>query len=62
MKNDIAVKVMPSYEIRCEQLNFILMERRVRGNPHARCEAGEKMAIISKFYLLLLFTVSRLQR
>lgn len=29
------------------------MERRVRGNPHARCEAGEKVEINSKPYLLL---------
>ena len=29
------------------------MERRVRGNSHARCEAGEKMEIISKSYLSL---------
>lgn len=29
------------------------MERRVRGNFHARCEAGEKMEIISKSYLSL---------
>ena len=34
------------------------MERRVRGNPHARCGAGEKMEIVSKSYLLLLFTES----
>ena len=30
------------------------MERRVRGNPHARCEVGEKMEIASKSYLSLL--------
>ena len=29
------------------------MERRVRGNSHARCEAGEKLEIISKAYLSL---------
>jgi type IV secretion system protein VirD4 len=29
------------------------MERRVRGNSHARCGAGEKAEIVSKFYLLL---------
>jgi len=29
------------------------MERRMRGNPHVRCEAGEKVEIISKHYLLL---------
>ncbi|HAQ7796540.1 TPA: peptidase P60 [Streptococcus pyogenes] len=29
------------------------MERRVRGNSHARCEAGEKMEITSKSYLSL---------
>lgn len=29
------------------------MERRVRGNPHARCGVGEKVEIISKFYLSL---------
>ena len=29
------------------------MERRVPGNSHARCEAGEKLEIISKVYLLL---------
>ncbi|XUB37135.1 hypothetical protein IGI41_002151 [Enterococcus sp. DIV0876] len=29
------------------------MERRVRGNYHARCEAGEKMEITSKSYLSL---------
>lgn len=30
-----------------------MMERRVRGNLHARCGAGEKMEIISKSYLSL---------
>ena len=30
------------------------MERRVRGNSHARCEAGEKLEITSKAYLSLL--------
>lgn len=30
-----------------------MMERRVRGNSHARCEAGEKMEITSKSYLSL---------
>ena len=29
------------------------MERRVRGNSHARCEAGEKTEITSKSYLSL---------
>jgi len=29
------------------------MERRVTGNCHARCEAGEKAEIISKSYLSL---------
>ena len=29
------------------------MERRVRGNSHARCEAGENLEIISKSYLSL---------
>ena len=29
------------------------LERRVRGNPHARCGAGEKLEIISKAYLSL---------
>lgn len=29
------------------------MERRVLGNSHARCEAGEKLEITSKVYLLL---------
>ena len=29
------------------------MERRVRGNSHARCGAGENPAIISKDYLSL---------
>jgi len=28
-----------------------LMERRVRGNPHARCEVGENSEITSKNYL-----------
>ncbi len=27
------------------------MERRVRGNSHARCEVGEKLEITSKTYL-----------
>ena len=27
------------------------MERRVRGNPHARCEVGENLEITSKGYL-----------
>lgn len=31
------------------------MERRMRGNSHVRCGAGEKLEIISKVYLLLLF-------
>lgn len=29
------------------------MERRVRGNVHARCEAGENPEMISKDYLSL---------
>lgn len=29
------------------------MERRVRGNSHARCGAGESLAITSKDYLSL---------
>ena len=29
------------------------MERRVRGNSHARCEVGEKLEMISKTYLSL---------
>ena len=29
------------------------MERRVRGNSHARCEAGEKTEIVSNSYLSL---------
>jgi len=29
------------------------MERRVRGNFHARCGAGEKLEMISKAYLSL---------
>jgi len=32
------------------------MERRVRGNPHARCGAGEKVEMTSKLYLLLSYT------
>ena len=32
---------------------YKLMERRVRGNFHARCGAGEKLEIISKAYLSL---------
>ena len=34
-------------------INFLieLMERRVRGNPHARCEVGENLEITSKSYL-----------
>ena len=38
------------------------MERRVRGNSHARCEAGEKMEIISKSYLSLSWRPSDLQQ
>ena len=34
------------------------MERRVRGNSHARCGPGEKMEIISKSYLLVSHAVS----
>ena len=34
------------------------MERRVRGNSHARCEAGEKLEIISKVYLSLSTTIN----
>lgn len=29
------------------------MERRMKGNFHVRCGAGEKMEMISKSYLLL---------
>ena len=36
------------------------MERRVRGNPHARCEAGENSAIVSKSYLSLLFLFTKM--
>ena len=32
---------------------YKLMERRVKGNFHARCGAGEKLEIISKAYLSL---------
>ena len=31
-----------------------MMERRVRGNSHARCGVGEKLEMISKTYLSLL--------
>ena len=41
------------------------MERRVRGNSHARCGVGEKLEIISKAYLslqqVLLHQISQLQ-
>ena len=30
------------------------MERRMRGNPHVRCEWGEKQKIISNAYLSIL--------
>ena len=33
------------------------IERRVRGNSHARCEAGENLKIVSKDYLSLLITL-----
>jgi len=32
---------------------YQLMERRVKGNFHARCGAGEKLEMISKAYLSL---------
>jgi len=32
---------------------YKLMERRVKGNFHARCGAGEKLEMISKAYLSL---------
>ena len=35
------------------------MERRVRGNLHARCEVGENLEIISKDYLSLLLNSLR---
>ena len=35
------------------QQQILTMERRMRGNLHVRCEAGEKTEIISKFYLSL---------
>lgn len=38
------------------------MERRVRGNSHARCEAGEKMEITSKFYLSLSWKPSSIEQ
>lgn len=38
------------------------MERRVRGNSHARCEAGEKMEITSKSYLSLSWRPSDLSQ
>ncbi|SDG68585.1 ATP-binding protein [Desulfosporosinus hippei] len=34
------------------------MERRVRGNPHARCGAGEKVEMTSKLYLLLSLSIN----
>ena len=36
------------------------MERRVRGNPHARCEAGENSETVSKSYLSLLFLFTKM--
>ena len=36
------------------------MERRVRGNSHARCEAGENPAMTSKDYLLPVYTKSNI--
>ena len=36
------------------------MERRVRGNSHARCEAGENSEIVSKSYLSLLFLYTKM--
>ncbi len=38
------------------------MERRVRGNSHARCEAGEKTEIVSNSYLSLSWRPSDLQQ
>jgi type IV secretion system protein VirD4 len=38
------------------------MERRVRGNSHARCGAGEKAEIVSKFYLLLLGQIPKFDK
>ena len=35
------------------------MERRVRGNSHARCGAGENLEIISKSYLSLSTVISK---
>ena len=32
----------------------------MRGNPHARCEAGENLAIVSKSYLSLLFLYTKM--
>ena len=37
-----------------------MMERRVRGNSHARCEAGENSEIVSKSYLSLLFLYTKM--
>ena len=37
------------------------MERRVRGNLHARCEVGENLEIISKSYLSLLFLYTKMR-
>ena len=38
------------------------MERRVRGKSHARCGLGEKMEIISKFYLSVSLILQTLQQ
>lgn len=37
------------------------MERRVRGNLHARCEVGENLEIASKSYLSLLFLYTKMR-
>lgn len=42
--------------------SFIMVERRVRGNSHARCEAGEKTEITSKSYLSLSWRPSDLEQ
>lgn len=43
----------PSHIVKHKLTKKHTMERRVRGNPHARCGVGENLEIISKDYLSL---------
>ena len=52
-KNKISKEEALSHYYQYYKYKLLMMERRMRGNSHVRCEVGESLAITSKDYLSL---------